>query len=95
MIVSGDMADENSVKYHVIKSISEEKIKFRELKENAVKKDFKNFNFSQKIEETKKNHEIYEGCDDNKTCFGIPSGCVGSGSCSSIISVQKSSSKLF
>lgn len=27
---------------------------------------------------------VYEGCDVTKTCFGIPSGCINSQSCSTI-----------
>lgn len=87
MIVSGDSVSEDSVKYHTVRSVSEMKIKFKELKEGVeIEKSEK----VQKVAKNHENHTIYDGCESSKVCFGIPAGCVDDGDCKSVVSVQKS-----
>ncbi|KAG5668133.1 hypothetical protein PVAND_016085 [Polypedilum vanderplanki] len=88
MVVSGDTQEGNQLGYHVIKVVSDEKIKFSELKDDN-KTQLKS-NTQNKITAEKKNDdEIYHGCGVSKTCFGMPNNCVENNDCMSFGSITK------
>ena len=38
-------------------------------------------------------HEFYDGCTTDKVCFGVPQGCVTTGTCHTVVSYELSNDK--
>lgn len=89
MVVSGPTNPDNQLTYHIIKVISEQKVRFSELDdENNESEDDENKSSSVEAATTQKSVEkIYQGCGKIKSCFGIPTGCTDS--CSTFTAAMK------
>merc|ERR1711944_353526 len=68
--------------------------KFHRSNINVLNKYNNNFYDNYRKTKNHRHREIYEGCGETKSCFGMPVGCVQDKSCNVIVSYELNGDKM-